>query len=71
MPHVLYNHITHSWDQPDPDDGCSESAHHLEESPEFSPALRRALPRLALGAGTAILGFLLVGLIAGLLLGIS
>lgn len=71
MPHVLYNHITHSWDEPDPDDGCSQHAHVPDESPEFSATARRALARLALGAGTAIAGFVLWGLIAGLLLGIS
>ena len=71
MPHVLYNHITHSWDQPDLDDGCSDSIHHPDEAPEFSATTRLALTRLALGAATAIAGFVLWGLIAGLLLGIS
>lgn len=70
MPHVLYNHITHTWDAPDPDDGCRESALG-EESPEFSPAAQRAIARIALGAGTALAAFAVWGLLAGFLLGIS
>jgi hypothetical protein len=71
VPHVLYNHITHSWDPPDPDDGCSHGIHPSDESPQFGPIARFALSRLALGAGTAIVAFVLWGLIAGLLLGVS
>ena len=71
MPHVLYNHITHTWDQPDLDDGYSETLQTDDASPEYSPATRRTLARLALGAGTALAGFILWGLFAGLLLGIS
>lgn len=71
MPHVLYNHITHTWDQPDPDDGYSETLQTADASPEYSPSTRRILARLALGAGTALAGFILWGLLAGLLLGIS
>jgi hypothetical protein len=71
MPHVLYNHITHSWDEPDPDDGCSLHTHEPDESPQFSATTHRALTRLALVAGTAMAGFVLWGLLAGLLLGVS
>ena len=67
MPHVLYNHLTHSWDRPDPDDGCNDGFRPCDESPQFGPIARRVLPGLALGAGTAITGFILLGLIAGLL----
>ena len=68
MPHVLYNHITHSWDQPELDDGCRETAHDSEELPEFTPSTRRAVARLALGAVTALASFIVCGLVFGLLL---
>lgn len=71
MPHVLYNHMTHSWDTPDPDDGASDAIHSCDESPHFGPFARRALPGLALGAGTAITALILLGLIAGVLFGVS
>ena len=71
MPHVLYNHITHTWDTPDPDDGCRETLPPADASPEYSPATRRTLAGLALGVGTALAGFILWGLLAGLLLGFS
>lgn len=71
LPHVLYNHITHTWDLPDPDDGCSDTKHPPDGSPEFSPAFQRAVSRLALGAGTALAAFALWGLLAGVLLGVS
>ncbi len=71
MPHVLYNHITHSWDQPDLDDGCSESTHSPDRGPEFSPAAQRVVARLALGAGTALAALVVWGLVAGILLGIA
>lgn len=71
MPHVLYNHLTHSWDQPDPDDGCSGFVHQREESPAFGPVAQCAVRRLALGAGAALAGFILMGWLAGLLVGIS
>ena len=71
MPHVLNNHINNTWDPPAPYDGGSPTLRSADESPEYSPATRRALAGLALGAGTAIAGFILWGLLAGLLLGIS
>ncbi len=71
MPHVLYNHLTHSWDRSDPDDGGDPLAPAGTEVPEFGPLARRLLPRLALGAGTAITAFIVLGFIAGLLLGVS
>ncbi len=71
MPHVLYNHITHSWDEPDLDDGCSETAPERDQVPQFRPAAQRLLSRLALGATTALAALILWGLIAGLLLGVS
>lgn len=71
MPHVLYNHMTHSWDRPDPDDGCCQTADRGEEAPHLEPGARRALSRLALAAATFIAGFILCGIIAGLLFGLS
>ncbi len=71
MPHVLYNHITHSWDRPDPDDGGSDFLAAGDESPQFGPVAHRLLPPLALGSATAIVGLLLLGLVAGLLLGVG
>jgi hypothetical protein len=71
MPHVLYNHITHSWDRPDPDDGGNLMTAAGTEAPEFGPGARRVLPSLALGSATAIVGLLVLGMVAGLLLGVS
>ncbi len=71
MPHVLYNHITHSWDQPDPDDGGSDFLHPCDESPQFGPVAHRVLPPLALGSAMAIAGLILLGLFSGLLLGVG
>lgn len=71
MPHVLYNHLTHSWDRPDGNDGWQEIAAKDCELPQFGPLFRRVLPCLALGAGTTFTTVILLGLIAGLLLGVS
>ncbi len=71
MPHVLYNHITHCWDRPDPDDGGSDLLHPGDESPQFSPLAQRVLPPLALGSATVIAGLVLLGLVAGVLLGVG
>ncbi len=71
MPHVLYNHITQSWDLPELDDGGGDIAREREQAPELSPAGQRLVSRLALGAATAIAGLILWGLGAGLLLGVS
>ncbi len=71
MPHVLYNHITHTWDQPHPDDGGSDFLDSCDESPDFGPVAHRLLPPLALGSATAIAGLILLGLAAGLLLGVG
>ncbi len=71
MPHVLYNHITHAWDQPELDPGGSPGADSAQEAPAFGPVAHRLLPPLALGSATAMAGLILLGLIAGLLLGVS
>ncbi len=71
MPHVLYNHITQSWDEPDADDGGGETAGERNQGPEFSPATQRLVSRLAVGAATALAGLILWGLMAGLVLGVS
>ena len=71
MPHVLYNHLTHSWDRPDPDDGGDSMTAAGTEVPEFGPLAHRVLPPLALGSATAVVGLLVLGMIAGLLLGVS
>ncbi len=71
MPHVLYNHITHAWDQPQPDDGSSDLIQSSDEAPQFGPLAHRVLPPFALGSATAMAALLLLGLVAGLLLGVS
>ncbi len=71
MPHVLYNHITHTWDQPALEDDWPEAPSHTEEPLEFSPSGRRAIARIALAATATIGGLILWGLIAGVVLGVS
>ena len=70
MPHVLYNHITHAWDEP-AEDSWSESSGRPEEPVEFTPAARRVIALLALAGATAVSTLALWGLVAGLVTGPS
>ena len=70
MAHILYNHITHCWDEPDAD-LWSETDGRFEEPMAFGPTAQLAIRRLALAAATLMGGFVAWGLIAGILLGIS
>ncbi len=71
MAHVLYNHMTHSWDNLYAEDSWSEHDGCHEEPVEFSPAARLLIARLALAAATTVGGIALWGLMAGVLLGIT
>jgi len=71
MPHLLYNHITHSWDRPDPDDGGGEHSSPLFEAPDLSARARRTIARLALASGAGITACIAWGLIAGILFGVA
>ena len=71
MAHVLYNHLTHTWDDPYAEDSWSEHGSRHEETPEFSGAASRLIARLALAAAAAVGALALWGLVAGALLGFS
>ena len=71
MAHVLYNHMTHTWDNPYAEDSWSEHDGRHEEPVEFSPAVHILVGRLALAAATTIGALAFLGLMAGILLGIT
>lgn len=67
MPHVLFNHITHTWDEPE--DAWTEAAREQEEPIEVGERTRYAVAHLALAAATAVAALVILGLVAGLLFG--
>ena len=71
MAHVLYNHMTHTWDDPYAEDSWSEHGGRYEEPIPFSPRAHILAGRLALGAATAVGALAVWGLLAGILLGVA
>ncbi len=71
MAHVLYNHMTHTWDDPYAEDGWSEHGGRHEDPVQFSRLTHIVVSRIALAAATAVGALMVWGLVAGALLGIA
>ena len=71
MAHVLYNHMTHTWDDPYAQDSWSEHGGCHEEPVRFSRFTHVVVAWLALAAAAAVGALAVWGLAAGIILGFT